>query len=66
MGVLERIADIEKEMSRTQKNKATVSHLWKLKAQLAKLRSEHLDTKGPRRSRARALRCRARAARASR
>jgi small GTP-binding protein len=47
MGVLERIADIEKEMSRTQKNKATMSHLCKLKAQLAKLRSELLDPKGP-------------------
>ena len=30
MGVLDRIADIEKEMSRTQKNKATMSHLCRL------------------------------------
>lgn len=45
MGILERIADIEKEMARTQKNKATMSHLCRLKAQLAKLRSELMDPK---------------------
>jgi len=45
MGILERIADIEKEMARTQKNKATMSHLCRLKAQLAKLRTELLDPK---------------------
>jgi len=43
MGFLERIADIEREIARTQKNKATMSHLCRLKAQLAKLRSDLLD-----------------------
>ena len=43
MGILERIADIEKEMSRTQKNKATESHLGTLKAELAKLKRELLN-----------------------
>ena len=43
MGILERIADIEKEMSRTQKNKATESHLGTLKAKLAKLKRELLE-----------------------
>ena len=42
MGLLERIKAIEEEMARTQKNKATMSHLCRLKAQLAKLRSELL------------------------
>ena len=36
--ILEKIADIENEMARTQKNKATASHLGMLKAKLAKLR----------------------------
>ena len=40
MSVLQRIADIESEMARTQKNKATNGHLGLLKAKLAKLRSE--------------------------
>jgi ribosome-interacting GTPase 1 len=35
-----RIADIELEMSRTQKNKATEYHMGQLKARLAKLRTE--------------------------
>lgn len=35
-----RIAEIELEMSRTQKNKATEYHLGQLKARLAKLRTE--------------------------
>lgn len=35
-----RIAEIEFEMSRTQKNKATEYHLGQLKAKLAKLRTE--------------------------
>lgn len=35
-----RIAEIELEMSRTQKNKATEYHLGQLKAKLAKLRTE--------------------------
>jgi small GTP-binding protein len=43
MGILERIADIQKELARTQKNKATESHRCRLKAQLAKLQSELLD-----------------------
>ena len=43
MGILERIKDIELEMSRTQKNKATSSHLGALKARLCKLRSELLN-----------------------
>jgi len=49
MGVLEKIQDIEKEMERTQKNKATEFHLGVLKARLAKLRSELLEPpkKGP-------------------
>lgn len=40
MSVLQRIADIETEMARTQKNKATNGHLGLLKAKLAKLRAE--------------------------
>lgn len=43
MGVQERIAEIETEMARTQKNKKTEYHLGRLKAQLAKLRSELLE-----------------------
>ena len=38
--VLEKIKEIETEMARTQKNKATESHLGLLKAKLAKLRRE--------------------------
>eukprot|EP01026_Neomeris_dumetosa_P036434 TRINITY_DN2940_c0_g1_i11.p1 TRINITY_DN2940_c0_g1~~TRINITY_DN2940_c0_g1_i11.p1 ORF type:complete len:425 (+),score=57.45 TRINITY_DN2940_c0_g1_i11:76-1275(+) len=40
MGILEKIKEIELEMSRTQKNKATEGHLGSLKAKLAKLRTE--------------------------
>lgn len=40
MGILEKIQDIEFEMSRTQKNKATEYHLGLLKAKLAKLRTQ--------------------------
>lgn len=43
MGIIERIKDIEKELDRTQKNKATESHRCRLKAQLAKYRSELLE-----------------------
>jgi len=42
MGVLEKIKEIEAEMERTQKNKATNYHLGTLKAKLAKLRNELL------------------------
>ncbi|TPX35472.1 threonine---tRNA ligase [Synchytrium microbalum] len=38
MGILEKIADIEAEIARTQKNKATEYHLGLLKAKLAKYR----------------------------
>ncbi|KAF9583688.1 Developmentally-regulated GTP-binding protein 2 [Lunasporangiospora selenospora] len=44
MGVLEKIADIEREIARTQKNKATEYHLGLLKAKLAKYRVQLLDT----------------------
>ncbi|GFQ06580.1 developmentally-regulated G-protein 3 [Phtheirospermum japonicum] len=40
--VMQKIKDIEDEMSRTQKNKATAHHLGLLKAKLAKLRREIL------------------------
>ena len=43
MGILEKIKDIEHEMARTQKNKATEYHLGLLKAKLAKLRTELMD-----------------------
>lgn len=36
MGILDRIADIELEMSRTQKHKGNEHHLGLLKARLAK------------------------------
>lgn len=42
MGVLQKIKEIEDEMARTQKNKATNYHLGTLKAKLAKLRNELL------------------------
>merc|ERR1712025_412957 len=44
--ILEKIADIENEMARTQKNKATAGHLGMLKAKLAKLRRELIEPKG--------------------
>lgn len=40
MSVLQKIADIEAEMARTQVNKATMGHLGMLKAKLAKLKRE--------------------------
>jgi small GTP-binding protein len=43
MGILERIKDIENEISRTQKNKATNHHLCRLRAQLCKYRTELLS-----------------------
>ena len=39
----DRILDIENEMSKTQKNKATAHHLGLLKAKLAKLKRELID-----------------------
>uniref|UniRef100_A0A6V1K5R4 OBG-type G domain-containing protein n=1 Tax=Heterosigma akashiwo TaxID=2829 RepID=A0A6V1K5R4_HETAK len=42
MGIVEKIKEIEDEMKRTQKNKATEGHLGLLKAKLAKLRAELL------------------------
>ncbi|XP_002735973.1 developmentally-regulated GTP-binding protein 1 isoform X1 [Saccoglossus kowalevskii] len=46
MGILEKISEIEAEMARTQKNKATSGHLGLLKARLAKLRRELMTPKG--------------------
>ncbi|KDD74076.1 hypothetical protein H632_c1592p0, partial [Helicosporidium sp. ATCC 50920] len=40
MGIVDKIKEIEFEMSRTQKNKATEYHLGQLKAKLAKLRTQ--------------------------
>ncbi|XP_054763031.1 developmentally-regulated GTP-binding protein 2-like [Lytechinus pictus] len=46
MGILEKIAEIEREIARTQKNKATEYHLGLLKAKLAKYRSQLLEPTG--------------------
>jgi small GTP-binding protein len=46
MGILEKIADIEREINRTQKNKATEYHLGLLKAKLAKYRTMLLEPTG--------------------
>ncbi|KAF7636924.1 hypothetical protein Mgra_00003663 [Meloidogyne graminicola] len=43
MGIVEKIQEIEREISRTQKNKATEYHLGVLKAKLAKYRQELLE-----------------------
>ncbi|CAG8504644.1 2743_t:CDS:10 [Diversispora eburnea] len=43
MGITEKISEIEKEISRTQKNKATEYHLGLLKAKLAKYRVQLLE-----------------------
>ena len=45
MSVKDKIIEIEEEMSRTQKNKATEHHLGLLKAKIAKLRKEMLSSK---------------------
>lgn len=45
MSTLQKIKEIEDEMKRTQKNKATNFHIGLLKAKLAKLRQEVLDPK---------------------
>src|SRR3990167_1980182 len=42
MGIIDKIKDIEAEIARTQKNKATEHHLGLLKAKIAKLRSQLL------------------------
>eukprot|EP00184_Porphyridium_aerugineum_P002783 CAMPEP_0184699306 /NCGR_PEP_ID=MMETSP0313-20130426/5626_1 /TAXON_ID=2792 /ORGANISM="Porphyridium aerugineum, Strain SAG 1380-2" /LENGTH=371 /DNA_ID=CAMNT_0027158377 /DNA_START=44 /DNA_END=1159 /DNA_ORIENTATION=- len=44
--ILRRIEDIELEMGRTQKNKATMGHLCLLKARLAKLKRELITPSG--------------------
>lgn len=46
MSILQKIAEIEAEMARTQRNKATMGHLGLLKARLAKLRRELITPKG--------------------
>nr|CAD2205206.1 unnamed protein product [Meloidogyne enterolobii] len=46
MSILDKIKDIEDEMARTQRNKATMGHLGLLKARLAKLRRELISPKG--------------------
>ncbi|KAG9510663.1 Developmentally-regulated GTP-binding protein 1 [Fragariocoptes setiger] len=46
MSTVEKIAAIEAEMARTQRNKATMGHLGLLKARLAKLRRELITPKG--------------------
>lgn len=46
MGIVEKIKEIEHEISRTQKNKATEYHLGLLKAKLAKYRHELLEPTG--------------------
>ncbi|XP_055955156.1 developmentally-regulated GTP-binding protein 2 [Patella vulgata] len=43
MGILEKIAEIEREIGRTQKNKATEYHLGLLKAKLARYRQQLLE-----------------------
>ena len=40
MGIQERIKEIELELTRTQKNKATTTHIGLLKSQLARLRTQ--------------------------
>ncbi|CAG2231123.1 K06944 [Mytilus edulis] len=46
MGILEKIGEIEREIGRTQKNKATEYHLGLLKAKLAKYRQQLLEPTG--------------------
>ena len=43
MGILEQVKEIEAEMARTQKNKATNHHLCRLRAKLAMLRTKLLE-----------------------
>jgi len=44
MAALAKIADIEKELARTQKNKATMAHICSLKAKLAVLKRELISS----------------------
>ena len=46
MGILEKIGEVEAEIARTQKNKATEYHLGLLKAKLAKYRAQLLEPTG--------------------
>jgi len=46
MGILDKISEIEREIGRTQKNKATEYHLGTLKAKLAKYRAQLLEPTG--------------------
>ena len=46
MGILEKISEVEREIARTQKNKATEYHLGLLKAKLAKYRQQLLEPQG--------------------
>ena len=43
--IVDKIAEIEAEMAKTQKNKATSQHLGMLKAKIAKLRRELITPK---------------------
>lgn len=47
MGILEKIKEIELEIARTQKNKATEAHLGRLKGKLARLRTQLLEASKP-------------------
>lgn len=51
MGVAEKIKEIEDEIARTQKNKATEYHLGLLRSKLARLRMELLEPAGSKTSR---------------
>lgn len=46
MSIAQKIAEVENEMERTQKNKATSYHLGLLKAKLAKLKREIIEPSG--------------------
>ncbi|XP_077979839.1 developmentally-regulated GTP-binding protein 2-like [Glandiceps talaboti] len=46
MGILDKISEIEREIARTQKNKATEYHLGLLKAKLARYRQQLLEPQG--------------------
>lgn len=45
--IMEKIATIELEISRTQKNKATATHLGSLRSKIAKLQRELIEQSGP-------------------